>query len=302
MELGSNTDKIETRKEENKNDLSNLELGMNLDKFFKDVERIKDEHKEVEKLYQRLQHSHEKSKTLQDAKSVKELRSDMDSDVSATLMKAKLIKDRLEALERANAANRSLPGCGPGSSSDRTRNSVVNGLKKKLKDFMDGFNRLREQISDEYRETVEQRYYKVTGEKPDDRTVELLISTGESETFLQKAIQEQRRGQIMEMIWEIEERHDAMKEMERSLEELHQVFLDMATMVEQQGEELNDIESQVARANSYVRDSTQQLQTVKKTQQKMRKWNCISIILLIILIFLILSPIFVGVINKKERD
>ncbi|KAJ4970832.1 hypothetical protein NE237_003931 [Protea cynaroides] len=104
----------------------------------------------------------------------------------------------------------------------------------------EGFHGWVEQISGEYRETVEQKYY----------TVEVLISTRESETFLQKAIQKQGRGQIVETIWEIEERHDAMKEMEKSLEELHRVFLDVGVVVEQQGEQLDNIKWQVARANS----------------------------------------------------
>jgi syntaxin 1B/2/3 len=102
----------------------------------------------------------------------------MDADVALALKRAKLIKVRLEALDRSNAANRSLPGCGPGSSSDRTRTSVVSGLRKKLKDLMESFNGLRQKITTEYRETVERRYFTVTGENPDEKTLDLLISTG----------------------------------------------------------------------------------------------------------------------------
>ncbi|KAK3405703.1 hypothetical protein EUGRSUZ_K01922 [Eucalyptus grandis] len=145
--------------------------GANLDKFFEDVECIKEELKELESLHQRLRSSHEQSKTLHNARAVKDLRSRMEGD-------AKVVKVRLEALDRSNAANRSLPGCGPGSSSDRTRTSVVSGLRKKLQDSMESFNALRQLISSEYRETVQRRYFTVTGENPDERTLDLLISTG----------------------------------------------------------------------------------------------------------------------------
>lgn len=266
--------------------------GVNLDKFFEDVESVKDDLKEIESVHRRLLDYHEQSKTLHSAKAIKDLRSRMDSDVTLALKKAKLIKVRLEALDRNNAANRSLPGCGPGSSSDRTRTSVVNGLRKKLQDSMNSFNVLRQQISAEYRETVQRRYYTVTGQTPDETTVDNLISTGESENFLQKAISEQGRGVVLDTIYEIQERHEGVKEMEKSLLELHQVFLDMAVMVQVQGEQIDDIESQVNRANSFVRGGTGQLQQARKLQKNTRKWTCYAIsILLVIILFVVLFTV-----------
>lgn len=265
--------------------------GVNLDKFFEDVEAIKDDLKDLETLYNQLLSAHEQSKTLHNAKSVKDLRSKMDNDVSLSLKKAKYIKVRLESLDRSNAANRSLPGCGPGSSSDRTRTSVVNGLRKKLHDSMNLFNDLRQRMSEEYRDTVQRRYFTVTGENADENTVDSLIETGQSETFLQKAIQEQGRGQVMDTIMEIQERHDAVKDMEKNLRELHQVFMDMAVLVESQGEQLDDIESQVARASSFVRGGAQQLQVARKHQKNTRKWTCFGIILLLVVIAIIIFSI-----------
>ncbi|KAL9994262.1 putative target SNARE coiled-coil domain, syntaxin domain, syntaxin/epimorphin [Helianthus debilis subsp. tardiflorus] len=265
--------------------------GTNLERFFHEVDAIKEELKALEMLHKQLQSSNEQSKTLHSANSIKSLKTKMDNDVALSLKKAKLIKTGLEALDRSNETNRSVPGCGPGSSTDRTRTSVVNGVRNQLKVFMKSFNELREKMAAEHRETVQRRYYTVTGENADESTLEKLISTGESETFLQKAIQEQGRGQVMETVLEIQERHDAVTVIERNLKELHQVFMDMAVLVEHQGEQLDDIETHVNRANSFVTRGAAQLNEARKKQKNTRKWTCFGILLLLIIIAIIVLSI-----------
>ncbi|KAI9108561.1 hypothetical protein K1719_020445 [Acacia pycnantha] len=88
------------------------------------------------------------------------------------LKKAKLVK------VRSNEANWIFPSCRLDSSSYRTRTSVVSRLRKKLKDSMDSFKHFPQKISSEYKETVQRRYFTVTGENPDEKTIDLLISTG----------------------------------------------------------------------------------------------------------------------------
>ncbi|CAN0912837.1 SYP124 [Linum grandiflorum] len=279
--------------------MDDLEAGKentNLDKFFQDVENVKDDMATVAKLHKSLQEANEEIKTVHNAKTVKALRSRMDSDVGQVLKKVRIIKGKLEALERSNAAARSIQGCGPGSSADRTRTSVVGGLGKKLKDLMDDFQNLRAKMSSEYKETVERRYFTITGEKASEDLIDNLIESGESESFLQKAIQEQGRGQILDTISEIQERHDAVKEIEKNLMELHQVFLDMAALVEAQGHQLNDIESHVAHASSFVRRGTEQLQEAREHQKSSRKWTCIALILGIVFIILLLLPLLPSII------
>ncbi|XWS18313.1 hypothetical protein CRYUN_Cryun32bG0033300 [Craigia yunnanensis] len=280
--------------------LDDMEAGketVNLDKFFEDIEKVKEDMKNVERLYKALQEANEESRTVHNAKTIKQLRARMDTDVEQVLKRVKIIKGKLEGLERSNAASRNIPGCGPGSSADRTRTSVVSGLGKKLKDLMDDFQGLRSRMQLEYKETVERRYFTITGQKADDDTIENLISSGESESFLQRAIQEQGRGQIMDTISEIQERHDAVKEIEKNLIELHQIFLDMAALVEAQGHQLNDIESHVAHASSFVRRGTEHLQEARVSQKNSRKWTCIAIIAAALLILVLLLPLLPTIIN-----
>lgn len=63
-----------------------------------------------------------------------------------------------------NIESRKQAGCGENSSTDRTRLSITNSLKKKLKELMGEFQALRQKFQDEYKEVVERRIY--TGQTP----------------------------------------------------------------------------------------------------------------------------------------
>ncbi|KAL9247046.1 hypothetical protein vseg_020517 [Gypsophila vaccaria] len=265
--------------------------GANLEKFFQDVETVKQDLNALDDYQKKLRSAHDETKTAYTAVSVKELRSRMDRDVGLALKKAKQIKVRLEGLDRSNASNRNQAGCGPGSSVDRTRTSVVSGVRAKMKEKMEEFQELRERVNGEYKETVKRRYFTVTGENADENTVDVLISTGQSETFLQKAIQQQGRGQVLDTIAEIQERHGAVQDIERNLKELHQTFLDMAVLVQFQGEQLDSIEDHVGRASSFVRGGTEQLHTARKHQKNTRKWTVFAIILLLVIILIIVLSV-----------
>ncbi|EFJ28662.1 hypothetical protein SELMODRAFT_93442 [Selaginella moellendorffii] len=259
--------------------------------FFEEVSKIKDAMDAIQELLLKLNEDNESSKSVHKPGAMRELRSRMDEHVSLVLKNGRGIKSKLEALDASNLANRKVKGCEEGSSTDRTRMSITNSLRIKLRDLMADLANLRERMSSEYRGTIERRYFTVTGEQASQEVIERMIQTGESENFLRKAIQEQGRGQILDTIQEIQERHDAVVEVERNLRELQQIFQDLATLVDAQGAQLNTIEEHVNKAASFVDRGTQQLVKAKRSQRRSRKWTCIGIILLIIILLVILLPI-----------
>ncbi|XP_057507260.1 putative syntaxin-131 isoform X2 [Actinidia eriantha] len=196
------------------------ELG--LDNFFKQVQEIEKQYEKLNKLLKKLQDAHEESKAVTKAAAMKAIKQRMEKDVDEVGKIARFIKSKIEELDRDNLANRQKPGCGKGSGVDRSRTATTVALKKKFKDKMSEFQILRENIHQEYREVVERRVYTVTGTRADEETIDRLIETGDSEQIFQKAIREQGRGQIMDTLAEIQERHDAVREVERKLLELQQ--------------------------------------------------------------------------------
>ncbi|KAJ1389317.1 Target SNARE coiled-coil-like proteiny domain [Sesbania bispinosa] len=271
---------------------STTQLDTDMGLFLEEAEKVRTEMGHLRDILQNLQQANEESKSLHKPEALKSLRNRINSDIITVLKKARSIRTQLEEMDRANAANRRLSGLKDGTPAIyRTRIAVTNGLRKKLKELMMEFQGLRQRMMSEYRETVGRRYFTVTGEYPGEEVIEKIISNGDDEGFLGKAIKEHGRGKVLETVVEIQDRHDTAKEVEKSLLELHQVFLDMAVMVEAQGEKMDDIEHHVIHASHYVKDGTKNLQTAKKYQRSSRKWMCIGIILLLILILVIVIPI-----------
>ncbi|OVA07053.1 Target SNARE coiled-coil domain [Macleaya cordata] len=235
----------------------------NLSQFFEVVGLIKTEMEEIRNLLVDLQDLNEETKSTHSAKVLRGLRDRMDSDMVTVLRKAKIIKARLESLDKSNVANREFSlSYREGSPVDRTRISVTNGLRIKLRDLMNDFKTLRERIVAEHKEGLKRRYFNATGEVPSEEVIDKIISEGgQVEVFAGQA----------ELNLENQERQKAVKEIQRSLMELHQVFLDMAVMVEGQGEQMDDIEMNVARAGEMISGGTDRLVAANSVKKKDRR-------------------------------
>lgn len=272
---------------------------LGLQDFFKKVQDIDKQYEKLDKLLRKLQDAHEESKAVTKAPSMKTIKQRMEKDVDEVGKISRFIKSKIEELDRENLANRQKPGCGKGTGVDRSRTATTLALKKKFKDKMAEFQTLRETIHQEYRDVVERRVFTVTGQRADEETVERLIETGDSEQIFQRAIQEQGRGRIMDTMSEIHERHEAVRDLEKKLLDLQQVFLDMAVLVDAQGEMLDNIESQVSSAVDHVQSGNTALQKAKKLQKNSRKWMCISIIILLIIVAIIVVGVLKPWQNKQ---
>ncbi|VAI52285.1 unnamed protein product [Triticum turgidum subsp. durum] len=228
---------------------------------------------------------------------MKAIKQRMEKDIDQVGKIARMAKTKVDELDKDNLSNRKKPGCEEDSAVDRSREQTTGAVKKKLKKRMDDFQVLRESIRQEYREVVERRVFTVTGNRPDEETIDDLIETGRSEQIFKDAVQQQGRGQVLETVAEIQERHDAVRDLERKLLELQQIFLDMAVLVEAQGDMLNHIETHVSNATNHIQQGVGALQKAKALQKNSRKWMCYAIILLLVVVAIVV----LGVIQPWKK-
>lgn len=259
--------------------------------FFSEVASIKASLAGIRDAQAALSRAHEQSKTVTRGKEMTAIREKMQADIEAVSRTAHSVKARLERLDKANAAALERKGCGPGSSSERTRTAITAALRKKLRDLMGAFTDLRTRLGAEYREAVGRRVYTVTGTRPSDAEVDAMIASGESEAVFQKAILEQGRGHVVDTLADVQDRHEAVRDLEASLLDLHQVFLDMAVLVEAQGEMLDSVEAQVARAKDHVEAGVTHLVAAKRSQKRTRKLMCCGLVTLILIVAAIVLAI-----------
>ncbi|CAL5356911.1 unnamed protein product [Camellia sinensis] len=291
------------------------ELG--LDNFFKQVQDIEKQYEALNKLLKKLQDAHVESKAVTKAAAMKcfkcqscwtqqipwrwSIKQRMEKDVDEVGKVARFIKSKIEELDRDNLTNRQKPGCGKGTGVDRSRTATTVALKKKFKDKMSEFQTLRQNIHQEYRDVVERRVFTVTGTRADEETIDQLIETGDSEQIFQKAIREQGRGQIMDTLAEIQERHDAVRDVERKLLELQQNIFGYGSFsgctrgharqhrITCNGNNLMEVSytSLVSSAVDHVQSGNTALQKAKKLQRNSRKWMCIAIMILLIIVVVV---------------
>ncbi|KAK6288076.1 hypothetical protein POUND7_014255 [Theobroma cacao] len=236
----------------------------NLSQFFREVESIKITMEEITNLVFDLQTLNEETKSSHSAKVLRGLRERMEADTVFILRKAKIVKTRLESLDRSNVTNRRLSEAyKEGSCVDRTRMSVTNSLRVKLRQMMNDFQALREKMMLDHKEDLKRRYYNATGELPSEAVLEKVVSGGEKDQLFAEKVEMDLRSK---------ERHEAMLDIQRSLQRLHQVFLDMAVLVEAQGENMDDIEEHVANAGNFVSGGTNSLYYANQMKKKKKAW------------------------------
>lgn len=107
-----------------------------MQQFFGEVSAIKLSLAGIREAQGRLSALHERSKTVTRGRELAALREQMQEEIEGVSRAAHGVKARLEKLEKSNSASLAREGCGPGSSTERSRSAITAALRKKLRDLM----------------------------------------------------------------------------------------------------------------------------------------------------------------------
>lgn len=110
-----------------------------MQQFFGEVSAIKQSLAGIREAQGRLSALHERSKTVTRGRELAALREQMQEEIEGVSRAAHGVKARLEKLEKSNSASLAREGCGPGSSTERSRSAITAALRKKLRDLMGEF-------------------------------------------------------------------------------------------------------------------------------------------------------------------
>ncbi|GAB2279557.1 hypothetical protein Dimus_014200 [Dionaea muscipula] len=255
---------------------------LNLSSFFQEVEEIRSQMEEITTLLHDLESLNEETKSTHSAKVLRGLRDRMDSNTVSILRKVDALKTHLESLDRSNVANRRMSvAFSEGTSVDRTRIAVTNGLRLKLREMVNDFGSVREKITSDHKEELKRKYFNVTGEEPSEEIIEKLVSGSMKLEVIDGGGRLDQGSR---------DRHEVVVDIQRSLNRLHQLFLDMAILVEAQGVQIDDIEQNVANAGQFINGGTDSLYYAKQMKNKKSRqwmywiWLPVFIILLVCII------------------
>ncbi|KAI5070088.1 hypothetical protein GOP47_0014431 [Adiantum capillus-veneris] len=107
--------------------------------FYPKVHAIQMDLDKIQDLLSQLQEENEVSKTLSQPAAVKEMKKTMEAHVDEVIKITRIVKEKLEKLDKENIVNRKKTGCEEGTSVDRSRVSLTLSLKRKLQNLLKDF-------------------------------------------------------------------------------------------------------------------------------------------------------------------
>lgn len=195
---------------------------------------------------------------------------------------ANTLRDRIKALEAE-------------SSSDFTKKSQAENLKRQFMTLIQKFQTTEAAFRQRYQEVAE-RQYRIVDPEATDAEVRAAVESDNNQVFSQALLQSNRRGEARAALTEAQQRHREIQRIEATMTELAQLFHDMEIMVAEQDQQVTNVEQNVYHAEEEIeRGIGNQYEAIKRARNARRmKWICAGILLAIVVILALVLGIYFG--------
>lgn len=258
-----------------------------MDSFFRDMDSIKADIEEIERVTHRIGEINEESMMSTSEAKENALSQELRPMVNETNKKAKKTKNLLTVLKEENKkleAEKTLK-----HSDMRVRENLCNTVTRKFIDVMKLYQASQQKYKTDIKRKAERQILTIKEDATPEEVDAIMKSDGGREgLYQQQFLAGGVNDQIKQTYAKVAGKYQDVLALEQSVAELHQMFLDFALLTEQQGELIDQIEFNVKSAADYVEDANENVYHAIEYSKSIRKKQCCIIIIVIILVLIIL--------------
>uniref|UniRef100_A0A060SY02 ARAD1A16654p n=1 Tax=Blastobotrys adeninivorans TaxID=409370 RepID=A0A060SY02_BLAAD len=182
------------------------------------------------------------------------------------------------------------------SQRDATKKTQVDNVKKQFMSSIQRYQSKEAEYRQKYRDAAE-RQIRIVRPDASDAEVREAVENGESsQVFTQALMSSNRRGQARSALTEVQSRHREIEKIERTMMELNQLFHDMEILVAEQDTAVQHIDEQATQVQQDIEQGVGHTDRAVKSARAARrkKWYCLGIVVLIIIILALILGIYFG--------
>jgi len=200
----------------------------------------------------------------------------------------KTIKDELVKMEKELKITKEKE---PDEPETRMKEMTFSAITTKFSDVLRESQNVQVDIKSSMKSKIT-RHVKLLDSTLTPDQIETICNDPEgAQTLLASKLMGPAHVKLQNKVSDIQDKYKDILKLEASVALVHKMFEDMALLVHYQGEQLDNIEIQMQQAHDYVQKGVKQLDKAQKSHRKVRKWQCILLIVLLVLILVIVLPI-----------
>lgn len=176
----------------------------------------------------------------------------------------------------------------------------VDALDRRIRKAINHYQTVESDFRHEVQEQQRRQYKIVNPNATEAELREVTEASGDVQIFQQALMNSDRRGQAQSTLSNVKQRHDAIQQIERTMIELQQLFQDLDAIVVQQEPMVQNIETKAIETHDNIEAGNVEVGKAVKSARAARKkkWICLGIVVLIILVIVLAIIIWCAVTGK----